>query len=230
MHDSSFFRFPHTPHLGWLAGGCPRSDKLLSQAEADKLLSQPVTVEEKLDGSNLGISIDSGGNFLIQNRGQYLHPPYVGQFSRLQSWLAKNTDALYSSLDRHLLIFGEWCAARHSLEYDNLPDWWLAFDVYDRSAERFWSASRRNALMVSHGLHTVPTLGQGHFTLNDLAQIVSDHSSRFRRGLLEGVVVRQDGADWAESRAKLVRADFVQSIGDHWRNRSLEWNRVISAP
>lgn len=31
------------------------------------------------------------------------------------------------------------------------------------------------------------------------------------------------------SRAKLVRADFTQAIGEHWRNRRSEWNRLAAA-
>ncbi|WP_257945770.1 RNA ligase family protein, partial [Pseudomonas plecoglossicida] len=53
-------------------------------------------------------------------------------------------------------LFGEWCAARHSLDYGTLPDWFLLFDVYDRSTGRFWSTVRRDALAAEAGLATVP--------------------------------------------------------------------------
>ena len=36
---SSFFRFPHTPHIAWLAAGAPRDDKVLSPEEAQALLA-----------------------------------------------------------------------------------------------------------------------------------------------------------------------------------------------
>ena len=41
--------------------------------------------------------------------------------------------------------------------------------------------------------------------------------------------MRRESAEWCESRAKLVRADFTQAIGEHWRNRRLEWNRLAIA-
>ena len=47
--------------------------------------------------------------------------------------------------------FGEWCAARHSLDYGALPDWWLLFDIYDRRAGAFWSTARRDAWARRHG-------------------------------------------------------------------------------
>ena len=70
---TDFFRFPHTPHLAWLAAGEPRNDKVLSLAEAQTLLAGEVVVEEKLDGANLGLSLNSEGALRTQNRGQYLY-------------------------------------------------------------------------------------------------------------------------------------------------------------
>ena len=221
-----FFRFPHTPHLVWLGAGEPRDDKVLAPAEAASLLAASVVVEEKLDGANLGVSLDAAGNLHLQNRGQYLHPPYPGQFARLDAWLQTHADTLFDALTPDLLVFGEWCAARHSLGYDQLPDWWLVFDVYDRNAGRFWSVERRNALASTHGLATVPTLARGRFTAPELVAMVNSRSSSFRQGALEGVVVRAEDAAWTHARAKLVRADFVQSIGEHWRHRALEWNQL----
>lgn len=223
---SDFFRFPHTPHLAWLAVGAPRDDKVLSSQEVAALLAGDVVVEEKLDGANLGISLDTKGQLRSQNRGQYLSEPHAGQFSRLPAWLAQHREALYSVLTHDLILFGEWCAARHSLDYAALPDWFLLFDVYDRSVGRFWSTSRRNILAHNTGLLTVPQVMHGKFTLAELKTVVMDTPSHYRQGALEGVVIRSESADWCENRAKLVRPDFTQSIETHWRKRTIEWNRV----
>lgn len=227
MSDSNFFRFPHTPHLAWLGEGLPRGDKVLSINEAEDFLAHSLIVEEKLDGANLGVSVDAVGDFRFQNRGQYLQAPYDGQFARLNTWLTSKADLLFDALNQNMLVFGEWCAAQHSLDYDSLPDWWMVFDVYDRATGRFWSASRRDAWAAKNGLSTVPTLAQGHFTKLELIQMLQDFPSGYRKGPLEGIVVRKDGQKWTEARAKLVRADFVQNIGDHWRSRPLVWNRLI---
>ncbi|MEZ5629345.1 MAG: RNA ligase family protein [Burkholderiaceae bacterium] len=226
MNDFSFFRFPHTPHLAWLGEGAPRDDKVLSREEAQVLLARQVVVEEKLDGANVGISIDDAGNFRIQNRGQYLQRPFTGQFARLESWLDAKVEALFDALNPHMVVFGEWCAARHSLDYDSLPDWWMVFDVYDRTEARFWSVQRRRSWTEEYGLASVPTLAKSKFTLDGLVRMVQEHPSRYRNGPLEGIVVRSEDDDWSNSRAKLVRPDFVQSMGEHWRHRPLEWNRV----
>ena len=223
-----FFRFPAAPHLAWLAkDGMPRDDKVFSTTEAQALLAGNVVVEEKLDGANLGLSLASDGTLRAQNRGQYLDGPHAGQFARLPAWLTQHEIGLRTVLRPELILFGEWCAARHSLDYGTLPDWFLLFDVYDRSTGRFWSTVRRDALAAEAGLATVPRVLTGHATLESLKQLVLDVPSRYRAGLpLEGVVVRRESTDWCETRAKLVRPDFTQAIDTHWRKRAIEWNRV----
>ncbi len=224
--DVDFFRFPHTPHLAWLGPGSPRDDKVLSPAEAEVLLEHEILVEEKLDGANVGFSLAPDGNVRAQNRGQYLGEPYSGQFSRMTAWLAQHGAALRSALAPDTLLFGEWCAARHSLDYLALPDWFLVFDVYDRTAGRFWSSSRRNALTASAGFAVVPQLARARLSLEALKRLMLSTGSRYRPGPLEGVVVRRESDGWCAARAKLVQPGFTQAIETHWRRRSMEWNRL----
>lgn len=223
---TDFFRFPHTPHIAWLGEGQPRDDKVLAPHEVDELLADVVRVEEKLDGANLGISLGPDGQLRAQNRGQYLIEPYVGQFSRLTSWLAQHQWQLQEQLSTELILFGEWCAAKHSLDYESLPDWFVVFDVYDRGQQCFWSSARRNRLAAALGLANVPQVYQGKASLPDLVKLLEKSSSCYRSGAPEGLVIRKESEDWCVSRAKLVRAEFTQTITDHWRSRSIEWNHV----
>jgi len=214
--------------MAWLASGEPRDDKVLSPAEVAELLAGDVVIEEKLDGANLGLSVSADGVLRAQNRGQYLLQPFNGQFARLGPWLAAHEDKLFDALGANLIAFGEWCAARHSLNYASLPDWWLVFDVYDRATGQFWSTARRDAWAAQLGLITVPKLHTGHVDMNQLRECVHVRHSLFRQGPLEGIVIRRENVEWLEQRAKLVRADFTQAIEGHWRSRALQWNRVAS--
>jgi ATP-dependent RNA circularization protein (DNA/RNA ligase family) len=226
---SDFFRFPRIPHLAALGKDAPRDDKVLSTQEAEALLSGEVVIEEKLDGANLGLSLSPEGSLRLQNRGQYLIPPYSGQFDKANTWAALRRDHLVAELGHSLILFGEWCAARHSLAYDRLPDWFLVFDVYDKEAERFWATARRNDIARRLGLSVVPLIASGRNTLADLKRQIATQPSRFRTGPLEGIVIRRESANWLDARAKLVRPEFTQVIVDHWRRRRIEWNRVERA-
>ncbi len=125
------------------------------------------------------------------------------------------------------MLFGEWCFAVHSLRYTRLFDWFLAFDVYDRGASRFWSSSRRDALLAEAGIAPVPNLARGRFTLPKLLAMLGD--SRLTDGPMEGLYVRRESEEWLVDRAKVVRAEFVQSIEEHWTSKKLEKNRVVKA-
>lgn len=218
-----FFRFPHTPHVAWLGEGQPRDDKVLSPAEADAFLDGEVVVEEKMDGANIGFSIDHHAELVVQNRGSYIDRAVPApQFRHLFSWLAPHEDALREMLFPHLMLFGEWCYAVHSIRYAQLPDWFLVFDVYDRDAKQFWSTVRRDALARSLGLATVPQVGQRRYSLQELIGLLgpSHHGS----SAAEGVYIRREDQTWLLARAKLVRAEFTQSISEHWSRRALESN------
>lgn len=225
---STFFRFPHTPHIAWLGEGQPRDDKVLAPDEARDLLAHDLLVEEKVDGANLGFSVDGNGTLRAQNRGTYLsrehdHP----QFKPLTRWLQPREDRLAEALFPDLMLFGEWCYAVHSVRYSQLPDWFLAFDIYDRSCDEFWSAARRNALVAELGLALVPRLGAGRFDLPGLRTLLGN--SHLADGPAEGLYVRRDATDRLVARAKLVRREFVQAIDQHWSKKRLQVNALAAS-
>jgi ATP-dependent RNA circularization protein (DNA/RNA ligase family) len=222
---TEFFRFPHTPHLAWLGEGQPRDDKVLSPDEAAELLSAELVVEEKIDGANLGFSVNEEGDLQAQNRGSYLSREFCHeQFQPLWSWLAPREHALVDALWPDLMLFGEWCVAVHSVVYDGLPDWFVGFDVYDRAEARFWATDRRDALLDALGLHSVPRLASGRFSLQALEATLG--RSQVGSGPMEGLVVRREAAGWTTERGKLVRAAFTQSIEEHWSRGPLRRNSL----
>lgn len=222
----SFFRFPHTPHLTWLAAGQPRDDKVLTPPEQADFLSSEIIIEEKADGANLGISISPAGELRLQNRGHYLEAPYSGQFSRLGSWLTAKEDQLFDALAGGLILYGEWCQAVHSMDYDALPDFFLGFDVYDRQSGRFWSTRRRDALLTQLGLHPIHRVACETTTLPALVERLTQSASHYRAGHPEGFYLRRENPEWLEQRAKLVRPDFTQAIDEHWSRRGIVANRL----
>jgi len=223
---TAFFRFPHTPHLAWLGEGSPRADKVLSSDEAASFLANELIIEEKIDGANLGLSTNEDGELRAQNRGSWLSPDAGHpQFRSLWSWLEARRDALVDALWPDLILFGEWCAAVHSVEYDALPDWFLGFDVFDRAQGRFWSTLRRDELLDKLGVKAVPELDRGHFSLDEVVTQMT--TSRVGSAPMEGIYLRVDSEDWLERRAKLVRAEFVQAIDTHWSRAPRRRNRIL---
>jgi ATP-dependent RNA circularization protein (DNA/RNA ligase family) len=225
--SGDFLKFPATPHLIWLGQTVARADKVLTRPEAEAFLRTPVSVEEKVDGANLGIGFDAGGNLLAQNRGNLVQQGTKGQFARLWTWLSERELHLFDALEDRFILFGEWCYARHSIHYTRLPDFFLAFDVFDRREQRFMSTPRRNELAAELKIATVPRVGDGSFSLAEVLQLISQSS--LYDGPMEGIYLRQEDTSWLLQRAKVVRAEFVQQIGDHWSKQPLVPNRLLSA-
>ena len=186
--------------------------------------------ETELPATNYGADGEFRVPFVFSSNGRpYLSRPFTGQFARLNDWFAMHEEALFDALGESLILFGEWVAAVHSLEYLDLPDYFLAFDVYDRSEKRFWSTARRDALFTRLGLNRIHEIGSGDHQLSAIKQLLLTASSAYRHGACEGVYLRQEDNKWLTARAKLVHPDFVQNIGVHWRSRALRWNVVKPA-
>lgn len=228
MMSDEFVKFPTTPHLLWLGATPARADKIMSRDEAALFLRQPVIVEEKVDGANLGLSFDSHGNLLTQNRGNLLQRGIKDQFAPLWAWLSDRETQLFDALEDRLILFGEWCYARHSIHYTRLPDYFLAFDVYDKRDHQFLTCISRDEICGELKLATVPKVGTGIFSLFEIPRLIGQSS--LYDGPMEGIYLRQESALCLIQRAKLVRTEFVQLIGEHWLNHPMVANRLLPIP
>jgi ATP-dependent RNA circularization protein (DNA/RNA ligase family) len=222
--NESFFKFPSTPHLSVLGDINIRNDKVMTDEQRNEFLKNGIIVEEKVDGANLGISFDPSGELLVQNRGAVLQAPFTGQWKILPDWLAVKVDALFDALEDRYILFGEWCYAKHAISYIGLPDWFLGFDVYDKKMDRFFSSPRRNDVLRRAGIRSVPVLGKGRFPIETLKAFLAESS--FGPVRAEGIYLRIEDDNWLIQRAKMVRPQFVQAIGEHWSKRMIEPNRL----
>src|SRR5262249_6298724 len=149
------------------------------------------------------------------------------QFSLLAAWLEEKGDGLRSvlappgeTLLERYILFGEWMVAVHSIPYSKLPDWFVAFDIFDRLERRFLAPEKVRKRVERTGIAIVPTSYEG--ALNDVGMLEGflDMESAFSHGnRVEGVVVRFANGE----RGKVVRGDFL--AGDrHWSKNEMKKN------
>lgn len=167
--EVELFKFPRTRHLFDAGGsGVSRDDLLMDAREEAMFYSLPrggrgqraqqqlVALEEKVDGANLGISLGKDMKLWVQNRSHFINSQTHRQFSCLDSWLEENSAGLYELLESgNLVLFGEWLYAKHSIHYTNLPGYFMAFDLYDKQAGKFFSWRERNRRLESAGIPVV---------------------------------------------------------------------------
>ncbi|KAF2227863.1 hypothetical protein BDZ85DRAFT_292893 [Elsinoe ampelina] len=230
-------KFPRTPHL--LDLGATTPDDILSPLPTQTHAQQSrLTIEEKLDGANLGLSLTScGTRILAQNRSHHVTSSYHEQFRPLDAWVATHSAALKRVLGRdgHMpdrwTLYGEWLVARHSVAYTSLPAPFLAFDLYDRVERVFVSRRLLVRALEGTGVYAVPVLeerevgrGVGEGELRGLVQ----RRSRFGEGRVEGVYVRFEDGEGRRTtgRGKVVRGDFIQG-DEHWTKRGVVRNGIL---
>jgi hypothetical protein len=231
-----FVKYPRTPHLFGSRG--TDDDKHLGQAESERFLrEESLIVEEKLDGTNVGIHFTVEGAMVLQCRGHVITEGMHPQYDLFKQWAAVKRPILEERLADRFILFGEWLYARHSILYRRLPHYFFEFDIYDKQIAVFLSLERRLALMEGMGLHTVPVIHRGSLDRDRLALLIG--ASRFdaefenprTRGIdhrMEGLYLRTEAGDVVTARAKSVRPEFVEKVkqSEHWQHQAMTPNRL----
>lgn len=220
-HEPHYFKFPRTKHLFNL-GSASRDDLLLTPAEQKEFLHCKIYIEEKIDGANLGISIEPETyKVLFQNRSHYVNSGYHEQFEKLDIWLSSYLADIHEILEpgRHIL-FGEWLYRKHSINYTQLPDYFIAFDLYDKWERKFYSRNRLEDLLKPTNIPLVHLVEYGEFSkLDDIISLAKTTKSKYCDDTVEGVYVKKCNGDWTEKRGKIVRSDFISGTV-HWSKDS----------
>lgn len=218
-------KFPRTPHL--FGSMSTRDDRVLSEADTARVLSKPLSVDEKIDGANVGISFDDEGELVVQNRGHYLGPGDHAQYGPLWPFVYERRDALWDALGAEKILFGEWCFAKHSIAYDALPSFFIAFDLYDkRDGGFFYDRLALEKMCEQTSCATVPQLKRGAVLRTTAALDALIKGSAFGGERAEGVYLRRESGGRLVARYKWVRKDFTAGITEHWNSKPLVPNKL----
>ena len=162
-----FIKYPRTPHLFGSKG--TDDDKHLDEADSKSFIAdESLIVEEKIDGTNVGIHFSSAGQLVLQCRGHLIAEGMHPQYDLFKQWTTVKRAALEERLEDRYILFGEWMYARHSVHYRQLPHFFLEFDIYDKQVAAFLSLELRMALLDGMNIETVPVLYTGPATRDEL--------------------------------------------------------------
>ena len=232
-----FVKYPRTPHLFGSKG--TDDDKHLGEAESRRFIANDsLIVEEKLDGTNVGIHFTAEGAMVLQCRGHLITEGMHSQYDLFKQWAAVKRPVLEDRLGDRYILFGEWLYARHSVHYRQLRHYFFEFDIYDKEDEDFLSLERRLALLEGTGIQTVPVLHAGALDREKLRNLIgpSRFDSEFENPLtnhidhlMEGLYLRTEANGVVTGRAKFVRPEFVEKVKqrEHWQYQTMTVNRLI---
>jgi len=189
----------------------------LSKKEVKQLLNGYLTVEEKIDGANVGIIATKDG-FRLQKRGSLVDEGEHPQFGRLKAWANERWGALTYYMPKNTIIYGEFMWATHHIYYDNLPDWFICIDIFQEG--KFVNRDDKQLICFELGIKLVPLLYEGYVDsiteIEDLVEGPSAYSTDHER---EGIVVKNYRK---QMKGKIVRPEFVKEInedGVHWMTK-----------
>src|SRR5262245_42277603 len=226
-----FVKYPRTPHL--LGSRGTTDDKHLNERESLDFIAHPsLIVEEKLDGTNVGIHFTSAGRMVLQCRGHEITTGMHAQYDLFKQWTMGKRPVLEAMLEDRLLLFGEWLYARHSLHYRRLPHYFFEFDIYDKQRQVYLDLAALHELLEGTGIHTVPVVHRGPATGDQLRTIIgpSRFDSVFKNpltglidNLMEGLYLRIEADGRVTGRAKFVRPEFVERVrqSEHWQHQAV---------
>jgi ATP-dependent RNA circularization protein (DNA/RNA ligase family) len=202
-------KYPSTFHLPW-SKGITNDDKVLKSIS--HLSGKPVIITEKMDGENTTIY-----------HGGYCHARSLDSgYHESRTCVKKLAGEIGHLIPDGWRICGENMYAKHSIEYDNLEDFFLVFSVWDEN-NRCLTWKQTLEFCDKLGLKTVPVLYWGLW--NDSTKF---HLSVDERKS-EGYVVRVDEpfhfSNFSNNVAKYVRKNHVQT-NEHWLQQQLVKNKL----
>jgi hypothetical protein len=228
---NDFTKYPRTPHLFGSRG--TDDDKHLGREESLRFIADTsLIVEEKLDGTNVGIHFTPAGRMVLQCRGHEITTGMHAQYDLFKQWTMGKRSVLEAVLEDRLILFGEWLYARHSVHYRRLPHYFFEFDLYDKERQVFLDLAARLNKLEGSGILTVPVLHRGPATADELRHLIcrsrfdsvfEDPVTGLTDNLMEGLYLRTEANECVSGRAKLVRPEFVEKVkqSEHWQHQAV---------
>lgn len=191
-------KYPRTPHLPWSPGA---TDDDIRQKNVSRFENKRVVVTEKMDGENTTLYHD------------YVHARSISSgYHPSRTWVKSLQAQIGYQIPQGWRICGENLYARHSIGYDALSSYFLAFSVWNENNQCLsWEESK--AFLATLGLETPKELYAGTWCEKRIKEIVLD--TKQQEGYVVRIADRFHYDDFALSVAKWVRRNHV-TTEQHW--------------
>lgn len=190
-----------------------------------------LVIEEKIDGSQSGVGFKGGYPYAQGRSGHISEFDKRVAFVGFWSWIWQKVVKIEKV--RGHLLFGEWMKPQHSIEYDELPDFFIAFDVWAMKQKQFLNLKAKTKFLEEVGIAQIPLLYEGKIKKDDIPDLVDNKKSNYSSNQnMEGCVIKDYDS---QMMCKYVCREFLEEMFDdsgHWTSRSKvkynrlkEWNR-----
>ena len=199
-------KYPRTMHLPWSPGATEDDVRLIDVAN---FIGKEVVVTEKMDGENTTMYSD---HIHARSLDSAHHPS--------RTWVKAFHATLNMDIPEGWRVCGENLFARHSIAYESLPSYFMAFSIWNSNNEALsWDETLEWCELL--GLTPVPVLFRGTWDERAIRNLYNPSEDA---GRMEGYVVRLAGSipykAFGESVAKFVRRNHVQT-DEHWMTKAV---------
>jgi hypothetical protein len=158
-----FYRYPRTPHV---EGSGVQSDDLKEITPLSFFEGKYIVLEEKCDGGCSAFRLHQDTKRLFaQSRGHYLFGGDEPYWDDLKRWIAANEYSFSQFVQNEFIVYGEYMKAYHSVYYDQLPHFFLEFDIYNMYTGEYYDTPTRYQLLQDFcpevDIQHVPVLAKG---------------------------------------------------------------------
>jgi hypothetical protein len=201
-------KYPRTYHSPWSLG-VTNDDKVIK--DTSSFIGEETVLLEKMDGENTTLSRD------------YIHARSLDSVDHpSRHWVKGIWGQIRHNIPEGYRICGENLFAKHSIEYNDLPSYFMVFNIWDENNVCLsfdetleWC----NLFEIQH----VPVLWRGIYDENFIKNFELDFSKQ------EGYVVRLTKSfhydDFEKSVMKMVRKGHVQT-DSHWMFQKVVTNKL----
>lgn len=207
-------KYPKTLHLPW-SKTVSKDDKVLLDTSCFD--GKEIIITEKMDGECSGATKD-----IIHARSLELKGLTEKQeWSR--TWLKGLWASIRHDIPPNIKIFGENLFAKHSIYYEDLPTYFMVFNIIEKDTFLGWDEIEDICFIL--GLSLVPIIYRGVWD----EEMVRELWDRIEDVNVEGYVVRNSDSfkydDFNSNVAKFVRENHVQT-DKHWTQGEKDKNQI----
>lgn len=207
---SNKFKYPRTSHVPWSLG---RSDDDKIQYDLSNFDGKEVIVTEKKDGENSTMMRDS---VYARSLDSNNHPS--------RNWLKGLWGTINYNIPEDWRVCGENVYAKHSIYYEDLPSYFLVFNIWDENNNCLsWRDTIDWCKLLE--LEHVPVLYQGIFDVDKIKTMCAELDPEKQEGLVVRLAESFKFSDFSKSVVKYVRKNHVQT-DEHWMKQKITPNKL----
>lgn len=206
------YKYPRTYHFPF-SPGRSSDDKIFDNFEP-YFKGKEVVITEKMDGENTTIYKD------------YCHARSIdSKHKEYHSWLLSYIRQFQYLLNDNERVCGEYLYAKHSIYYNNLPNYFMVFSIWQDEKCLSWQETIDRCKELN--LITVPILYVGQYNKEVIDKAIKEVESHNGEGIVMRLASEYNYNDFNQSIIKYVRANHIQT-DNHWSTQSIIKNKMAN--